>query len=103
MKLGEMKEAYRNESIESKKEALKKQIIEREDYCINVMGFKLKRFDFVGKTWRFEGQKMGEQNIPLGSRTGADRCGICKYNKHTYCTIHFDEDHEDFKACQANV
>jgi len=99
MKLAEMKDAYRNESIESKKNELRKQIIEREDYCINVLGYKLKRFDFTGKVWRFEGQKMGDHNIPLGARTGADRCGICKFNKHTFCQIHV----EDGKPCWGNV
>jgi len=88
--------AYYKEGNVIKKEEIKKQIIELEDYCINVLKYDFKRTDFnKKKTYRFEGVKDGGWNIPKNAKTGNDRCPCCKYNKHSYCGGE--------KPCWANV
>lgn len=49
------------------------------------------------KTYRFEGGRDGGFNIPKGAKIGNERCGACKFNKHTWC------DGGVTKPCMANV
>lgn len=103
--LKELKAAWYNEGNVEKKDELKAKIQEREDYCINILKYDLKRMEFnKKKSYRFATEKDGGWNIPDGALTGKDRCAACKYNSHSWCEGRYDAVKPEFrKGCFANA
>jgi hypothetical protein len=101
--LGKLKDLWAElsttEDSEKKKE-IRKKINSIEQWMIdNKIGSIKEITDWTKtkdkKVYRFEASRDGGLNIPENTRTGNDRCGACKFNKHSYCG--------GDKPCLANV
>lgn len=97
--LKDCKDEIRKSDIQKKINSIEKWMIDNNIGSIKEITDWTKQKTSVAhqKKWRFDSDRMGNHGVPEFAYTGRDRCGTCRWNRHTWC------DKGKTKPCVANV